>query len=203
MIPTRFRPLNGLALLGAVAMTAYGTLAIVFPYPRITEPAFEIVWTVANLGVIAAIVSWTAMSQARPRPLAVTGAVIAITGHVLRIVLGVWSMITPGADVDGLIPLSIPLMFLGMILLGIATLIGRGARDWRAWTPLVTVVAGFVASTLYSVDLALHFIVLGTLWGLSWLILALALPGIRREPGNPRRSRDLGQRGARPVEAIL
>jgi hypothetical protein len=29
----------------------------------------------------------------------------------------------------------------------------------------------------------LHFVVLGTLWGLSWLLVALALPGLAKNQG--------------------
>ncbi len=183
------RVLGSTAVVGALAMIGYGMLAVLFPYPRIAQGiSFELVWVVANVGVIAGIAGWAMTSGARPRTLALAGAGLAVLGHAARIVVGLWSVgpwPVSEADATWAIVATIPPAFLGMILLGIATLVGRGPRDPQAWVPLVTVAAGLVAASLYGTNTVAHFIVLGVGWGTAWLLLGLAL---RRLPEGPARA---------------
>src|SRR6476646_4042023 len=114
------------ALTGAVLQVVYGVLACVWTYPRITGQAFEAVWGLATLGMIANVFSWLAIGVARPRRLAVTGGALAIAGFAARFVISVVIVADPRintgtASVAVAIPLKVVLMFGGLALLGIAT----------------------------------------------------------------------------------
>ena len=158
-------------LAGGTMQIIYGLLAILFPYPEIVESRFEILWALANVGMIGGAVGLLALDVARPRAMAVVGGALAILGHFIRIVVSVLLILRPAAGVDAPIVVTIVLMFLGMGLLGIATLRGKQLTGWQAWAPLLTVVAGFIAASTYSSDKHIHFILIGLFWGLPWLLV--------------------------------
>ena len=118
--------------------------------------------------MIGGIVGLLALDVARPRALANTGGVIAILGHAARATIALLPTF-PGGD-TAVVATILP-MFLGMGLLGIATLRGKRLTGWQAWAPLLTLGAGFITASVYSVDTRIHFILLGLLWGLTWLLL--------------------------------
>jgi hypothetical protein len=167
------------ALAGAVLQVAYGVLACVWTYPRITDRPFEAVWGLATLGMIASVLAWLAIGVARPRGLAVTGGVLAIAGFAARFVISVAIVADPhigpgSASVNAAIPATIVLMFAGLALLGIATRRARRLDGAAGWAPLLVVAGGLVAAPFYSFDKLVHFILLGLLWGSAWLYMALA-----------------------------
>lgn len=166
------------ALTGAVLQVVYGVLACVWTYPRITGRAFEAVWGLATLGMIASVLAWLAVGVARPLRLAVTGGALAIAGFAARFVISVVIVADPRIDtgttsVAVAIPVTIVLMFGGLALLGIATRRARRLDGTAGWAPLLVLAAGLVAAPFYSFDRLVHFILLGLLWGSAWLYMAL------------------------------
>lgn len=164
-------------VVGAGLQLGYGVLAIVDGYPRITTDRYELLWGLIQLGMVSGIAALLALDVARSRRTAVLGAAIAAAGHILRAsisLLQVTGAVDEGGG-GGLIVASIPLMFVGMAILGVSVLRGAGTRTWQAWTPLATVAGGLVTAAVYDVDRTLHFILLGLLWGATWMALGLAV----------------------------
>lgn len=165
-----------ISLAGGTIQFVYGLLAILFPYPEILASRFELLFALANVGMIGGIVGLLALDVARPRALGVGGGALAILGHVIRIALSVSLMlrpVSPGEDakVDAAIPASITLMFLGIGLLGIATLRGKRLTGWQAWAPLLVLAAGIITGATFSIDKFVHFILLGLFSALPWLLV--------------------------------
>lgn len=121
--------------------------------------------------MVGGVVGWLALDVARPRLVAVVGGGLAILGHLIRIIVSVVLVLYPSAVVDSTIVASILLMFLGMGMVGVGTLLGRRLTGWSAWAPLLTVAAGLITAAFYSVDKVVHFILLGLLWGPAWLLV--------------------------------
>jgi len=166
------RRASSIGMAGAAGQVVYGVLAVFFPYPTITDSGFEVLWALANIGMVAGIVSWLALDVAQPRPAALLGGGLAILGHVIRIAVSGWLVASPNARVDPVVDAAIVLMFGGMGLLGICTLRARRLVGWSRWAPLLVLAAGLVAAPFYSVDKLVHFILLGLLWGPTWLFLS-------------------------------
>ena len=142
-----------------------------FRYPAISDRPFEALWTVANVGMIANIVTWLLIGVARPRA-GLVGGGLAILGHLVRVAISVVILARPDASVDGPIVVSITLMFAGLAVLGVATLRAGRLSGWSAWAPLLVLAGGLVAAPFYSFDKVAHFILLGLLWGTTWLFMA-------------------------------
>jgi hypothetical protein len=159
-----------IGLIAALASVGYGVLAAVFPYPRITDAPFELLWGLINLGYIGTLTAWL---RSWPGPVPVLGRVggaIAIAGLAVRVVDVVWFVVRPEAASDVLVVISILLTFTGLAVLGVASL--RGAPRPRRWAPLLVLGVGLVVSSLYGPLPVLHFVALGVVWGASWGLLA-------------------------------
>lgn len=173
--PVAARRLAAAAMAGAALQLFYGVLAVLWPYPHIIAPAPELLWGVVNLGMIAGIAAWLAIDVARPRWLAVIGSGMAILGHLTRVVVAIWTTIQPSASPDSVtttILASIALMFCGMALLTIGTLLGRRLSGLGRWAPGLVLATGIIAAAFYSIDKVVHFVLLGLVWGAAWLLLA-------------------------------
>ena len=160
---------------GAALQLVYGVLAVVWPYPLIIAPAPELVWGVVNLGMLAGIVAWLAIDVARPRWLALIGGGVAILGHLMRVAVSIWTSIQPGANPDSVtatILASIALMFGGMALMAIGTVVGRRLSGLGRWAPGLVLATGLITAAFYSIERMVHFVLLGLLWGAAWLLLA-------------------------------
>ena len=166
------RRASSVGMVGAAGQVLYGLLAVFFRYPTITDTGFEILWALANVGMVAGVVSWVALDVARPRPVALLGGGLAILGHVIRIGVSGWLVASPDASVDTAVVGSIMLMFVGMGILGFCTLAGHRLVGWPRWAPLLVLGAGLVTAPFYSIDRVVHFILLGLLWGPAWLFLS-------------------------------
>ena len=169
------RRLAAVAMAGAALQLIYGVLAVVWPYPRITAPAPELLWGVVNLGMIAGILAWLAIDVAQPRWLALIGGGMAILGHLIRVAVSIWTSIEPGANIDSVtaaILASIALMFGGMALLAIGTVVGRRLSGLGRWAPGLVFGTGIITAAFYSTDKVVHFVLLGLLWGAAWMLLA-------------------------------
>jgi hypothetical protein len=162
---------SSVAVAGAVLQIGYGVLACVYRYPTISDRPFEALWAIANVGMIANIVTWLSIGVARRR-LALIGGSLAILGHLVRIAVSVVIEARPDASVDGPIVISILLMFVGLAILGVATLRAGRLSGWSARAPLVVLGGGLVAAPFYSFDKVVHFIQLGLVWGTAWLFMA-------------------------------
>ena len=118
---------------------------------------------------------WLAIDVARPRWLAVLGAGIAILGHLIRVAVTIWTTVQPGADTDSVtttILASIALMFGGMALLTIGTVVGRRLSGLGRWAPGLVLATGIITAGFYSIEKVVHFALLGLLAGAAWLLLA-------------------------------
>ena len=73
-----------LAVAGAAIQIVYGVLACIFRYPTIADRPYEVLWALANVGMIANIVVWLA-NRVATRTLGLIGGGLAILGHVVRI----------------------------------------------------------------------------------------------------------------------
>jgi hypothetical protein len=169
------RRLGAAAMAGAALQLVYGILAVVWPYPLITAPAPELLWGIVNLGMVAGILAWLAIDVARPRWLALIGGGMAILGHLIRFAVTMWITIQPGANPDNItatILASIPLMFGGMALLTIGTVVGRRLSGLDRWAPGLVLATGIITAAFYSIEKVVHFALLGLLWGAAWLLLA-------------------------------
>lgn len=185
------RRLGTVAMTGAALQLVYGVLAVVWPYPLIIAPAPELVWGVVNLGMLAGIAAWLAIDVARPRWLALIGGGVAILGHLMRVAVSIWTSIQPGANPDSVtatILASIALMFGGMALLAIGTVVGRRLSGLGRWAPGLVLATGLIAAAFYSIERMVHFVLLGLLWGAAWLLLAYVAHHEATKPiisGNP------------------
>lgn len=159
------------AVAGAVLQVGYGVLACVYRYPTISDRPFEALWAIANVGMIANLVTWLLIGVAR-HWLALVGGGLAILGYLVRIAISVLIEARPDASVDGPIVISILLMFAGLAGLGVATLRTGRLSGWSARAPLVVLAGGLIAAPFYSFDKVVHFILLGLLWGAAWLFMA-------------------------------
>jgi hypothetical protein len=160
-----------IAVAGAALQVVYGVLACVFRYPQISDRPFEALWAIANAGMIANLVAWLSLKVARPR-LALAGGGLAISGHLVRIAVSVVLEARPDADVDLPIVVSIMLMFVGLAVLGVATLRAGRLSGWPSRAPLLVLAGGLIAAPFYTIDKVVHFILLGLLWGPTWLFMA-------------------------------
>ncbi len=166
-----------ICLAGGTLQIIYGLLAIPFPpYAAYVNTLGwdEALWALINVGMIGAVVGLLALDVAHPRWLAKVGAALTILGNLIRIGAALWNFVFPTtpatAPTTPFILLSVFLLIVGLGILGITTLLGKRLSGWQAWTPLL--VGGFALMTvvIYSINLYLHFILLG-LWGLPWLLV--------------------------------
>jgi hypothetical protein len=158
------RRLGTVAMAGAALQLVYGVLAVVWPYPLIIAPAPELVWGVVNLGMLAGIAAWLAIDVARPRWLALIGGGVAILGHLMRVAVSIWTSVQPGANPDSVtatILASIALMFGGMALLAIGTVVGRRLSGLGRWAPGLVLATGLITAAFYSIERMVHFVLLG------------------------------------------
>jgi hypothetical protein len=165
-------------LAGGASQIIYGVLSIPFPYydPNTYYGWDEVLWAVVGVGMIAGAFGLLALDVARPRWLAVIGAALSILGNLIRIVASALLIIAPsGADAYvPLILISIALLVLGMGALGAATLLGRQLHGWQSWTPLLAGGCALIIAPTYSINLFLHFILLG-IWGIPWMLLGYVI----------------------------
>lgn len=168
---------------GAVVQIAYGVLALAVGYPAIVDARlYEAIWGVANIGMAAGAAAWAAADLAHPRKAAVLGASLVAVGSLLRLAISVLLLADPTAAVDGAVVASIVLMFGGLAVLGIATARAHSLAGVERMLPFVVLTAGIAAASFYSPAPAVHFPLLGLLWGSTWLWLATAC--LRRsQPG--------------------
>jgi hypothetical protein len=157
-------------LAGGMLQLIYGLLAIPFPYAENNFGWAEVLWALANVGMIGGVLGLLALDVARPRWLAVIGAALSILGNLNRIVVSALLILRPSPAYVPLILITILLLILGMGTLGITTLLGKQLSSWQAWTPLLAVAFSLIPVAVYSISQYAHFILLG-LWGLPWMLV--------------------------------
>jgi hypothetical protein len=157
-------------LAGSAVQLVYGLLAIPFPYAEATYGWDEILWTIANAGMIGGALGLLAIDVGRPRSVALMGGALAILGNVVRIAVSALLIVRPSGDYPMLILISILLLVVGMGALGITTLLGKQLRGWRAWVPLLAAAFTLIPASVYSINQFVHFILLG-LWGIPWMLV--------------------------------
>jgi hypothetical protein len=187
---TRYAALVCLA--GAALQVTCGAVAAPASYPAIVEPRYELLWALATAGMAAGVVGWLALDLSRPRWIALVGGGLAILGYLIRFAISVVLILRPSAAVEAPIVGSILLIFLGLGMVGIGTLLARRLTGWRAWEPLLALAAGLVTAPVYSIDKHVHFVLLGLLWAppgcssATWSSRALqeCAPPIRQRDGD-------------------
>lgn len=163
---------------GAVVQLGYGVIALLWPYPTIIDGPYEVMWSLVNVGMGATVVGLAVALRPWGGRTVVLGATLAVAGHLTRVVVSVLlatGAAGEGAGVDKAIVGSILGMFGGMGILAVATVRTRLWPGWRSWLPSATVATGLITAAFYSIDLAAHYVMLGLLWGIPWLLLALAV----------------------------
>lgn len=160
-----------ICLMGSALQILYGLLAIPFPYAQSNATWPEVLWALANVGMIGGSLGLLVLDIARPRWLAVIGATLTILGNLIRIVVSALLILLPSQTAYvPYILMSIFLIILGMSGLGIATLLGKQLSGWQAWTPLLAAGFTLIPAAIYSINQYIHFILLG-LWGVPWLLI--------------------------------
>lgn len=176
MMHLRFaRPLSVVCIVGAAVQIICGLVATQFHFWENGNEWMEVLWAVANVGMIGGALGLFALDVGRPRWLAAIGVAISVLGNLVRIVASALTIAGFSVDVSTPVLLSsIPLMMLGMGALGIATLLGKQLTGWRAWTPLLAVGFSILTASTYSINLYLHGFLLG-MWGIPWLLLGYVI----------------------------
>ena len=80
--------------------------------------------------------------------------------------------VRPDAAVDPPIVMTIMLLFIGLALLGMATVRATPDRS-GGMGATVRPGGGLIAAPFYTFDKVVHFILLGLLWGSAWMYMAL------------------------------
>lgn len=161
---------GAVCLAGGAAQVVYGLLAIPFPYAESSYGWDEILWAAANIGMIGGVLGLLALDVARPRTVALLGGALAVLGNLIRIAVSAALIARPSGDYVAPILVSILLIVVGMGTVGVTTLLGRRLRGWRAWMPLLAAGFALIPASVYSVNLFVHFILLG-LWGIAWMLV--------------------------------
>ena len=166
-----------ICLVGGTLQIVYGLLAIPFSPSTAYVNTLgwdEALWALINVGMIGAVVGLLALDVAHPRWLARVGATLTILGNLIRIGAALWNFMARTAVADApttpFIVLSVLLLFIGLSILGITTLLGKRLSGWQAWTPLFVGGFALLTAVVFAINLYLHFILLG-LWGLPWLLV--------------------------------
>ena len=161
-----------LALVGGSFQLLYGVLAIFYSYGGENSRGWsEALWIVACLGMAGAAAGMLLLPDVgKPRWLARLGGGATLVGVGMRIAAAVVLLLGSPFEPLPLILLSILLMLVGMLLLGIATVRGETIDGWRAWSPILVSIFGFMVAAIYDVSLYAHFILLG-LWGATWMLV--------------------------------
>lgn len=158
------------AIVCGVFQIIYGLLAVFFSYDDTYYGWDEALWIVACIGMVGAIVGILVLGVGKPGWLVWSSGIAAIIGVLIRIIASILIIMRSSWDPLPLILVSILLMLVGMFALGIAILRGNGITGWQAWTPMVVSISGFIVAAFYSVNLFIHFILLG-FWGISWMVV--------------------------------
>lgn len=160
-----------IAIIGGSFQIVYGLLAIFFPYSPDTYYGWdEALWIIASIGMAGAIVAVLVIEAGKPGWLTWLGGIAALIGVFVRIIASILIIMRSSWDPLPLILLSILLMLGGMFALGIAMLRGNKINGWQAWTPILVSIFGLIVTALFSVNLFIHFILLG-LWRLCWMLV--------------------------------
>jgi hypothetical protein len=179
---------GAVCLVGGAVQVIYGLLAIPFPYAESSYGWDEILWAVANVGMIGGVLGLLALDVARPRAVARLGGVLAILGNLIRIAVAALLIARPSGDYVAFILISILLVVVGMGAFGVTTLLGQRLRGWRAWMPLLAAGFTLIPASIYSINLYAHFILLG-LWGVAWMFVGYAVltsgPTVVAPPDRP------------------
>jgi hypothetical protein len=164
-------------LAGGVLQIIYGLLAIPFSPSTAYVNTLgwdEALWALINVGMIGAVVGLLALDVARPRWLVGVGATLTILGNLIRIGAALWNFVGRTSVADApttpFIVLSVFLLVGGLAILGVTTLLGKRLSGWQAWAPLLAGGFALITAVVFSINLYLHFILLG-LWGLPWLLV--------------------------------
>jgi len=160
-----------IAIVCGIFQIIYGLLAIFSPDNLDIYYGWgEVLWIVACIGMASAIVGILVLDAGKPGWLTWLSGIAVIIGVLIRIVASILIIMGSSWDTLPLILLSILLMLGGMFALGIAILRGDKINGWQAWTPIFVSIFGLIVTALFSVNLFIHFILLG-LWGICWMLV--------------------------------
>lgn len=167
------RLLGVIALIGAISQIGYGLLAVTHPWPAIVNPGAEVLWIVVNIGMIAGLLGWAGVVA--PGRTVTVGAATATAGFLLRILAALITILDPSAGVLGLVLGSIALTLTGFAVVAVGSVRARSPRSVVAWVPAVGFAVELGLASMYSIATELHFVLLGLLWGLVSLTIAVTV----------------------------
>ena len=160
-----------IAIVGGVFQLLYGLLSIPFPYSEeINYGWSEALWTVACIGMIGAIFGLLIIEAGGPGKVAQLSGMIAILGLLIRIIAAIIIIVGSTWYPLPLILLGILLMLVGMFVLAIAILREKKLKGWQTWAPILVPIFGLITASIYSINLTIHFIMLG-IWGLFSMLV--------------------------------
>lgn len=140
-----------------------------------------IIWGLAMACLMGGPLGLLALRAAGGKWLGTVGAGLALLGQATQIVGMAYIFANPALESSQLFtPLGAQAIWLGMLLLGVATLRARKLTGWRRFTPLI--VSAYFVVQIAAVQIPFYltqgfepnFVVLA-LWGLPWILLGLAV----------------------------
>jgi len=146
-----------------------------------TPPAGLVIWGLAMVCLMGGPLGLLALRAAGGRRLGYFGAGLALLGQATQVAGMVYIAVYPALEDEQLFtPLGAQAIWIGMLLLGVATVRAGALTGWRRLAPLA-VPAYFVAQVVaiqipfyFSKGLNPNYAVLGA-WGLAWIVLGLAI----------------------------
>ncbi len=164
----RFAGLVG--IVGGLLQIVYGVLSIPFGFAQNNLGWDEALWGLVTIGMIGGVLGVLALGVARPRWIALIGAILTVLGCLIRLGVIPFNIISPSDAYIPFILISVALIILGMGVLGITTLLGKQLRGWQAWMPLLAGVFPLIPLAVYSINESVHFFLLG-IWGIPWTLV--------------------------------
>ncbi|GHO51131.1 hypothetical protein [Ktedonospora formicarum] len=181
-VSSRLRLLGMLCLIGGVLQVADTPLDLWWSDP--TSPVHAVarlIWAIANLALIGGPLGIIAHRFVSPGWLTMAGAGIAILGMLSQASGMISYLVFPDSGAGQILtPPGGILIALGMVVLGIATLLGKMLAGWQAWAPLLVGLYFIAQLALIQIPFFLGkglliFAPLVDLWGLFWILLGAVI----------------------------
>jgi hypothetical protein len=181
-VSPRLRLPGVLCLIGGILQVSATPLDLWWSAP--TSPVHgvaHLIWAIASLAIIGGPIGIIARRFVSPGLLAIAGVGVAIPGMLGHAGGMISYLVSPNSGAGQVLtPLGALLIALGMVFLGIATLLGKKLSSWQAWTPLL--VGLYFIAQLAAIQIPFFlskghstFAPLVDLWGLVWILLGAVI----------------------------
>lgn len=172
-VSPRLRLIGLLCLVGGILQLADTPLDLSTP----ASPAARLIWAIANLALISGPIGILVRRFAFPGWLTFAGAGVTILGMLTQASGMICYLLLPNSGAGQILtPPGGILIALGMVVLGIATLLRKQLSGWQAWAPLLVGLYFIAQLTLVQIPFFLSkgqliFAPLVDLWGFFWILL--------------------------------